>query len=649
MSGPNPTAAAPQFAIGDWTLDVGSHRLRRGNETRLLEPKDLAVLLHLVEAAPNMVPAAELLARNWAGTVVGDNALHQVIGRLRRALGDRARQPKYIETLSRSGYRLIAAIGDVGDNAGAPPSVSTSAARAPILLMGSIAVIAVAVVMGVVFRNVDLDGPWSFRRPASTAELVAVQALRDSSPDGSLGWLARGIPQELAAQIDATQMYDALPMALLENEPKLVETADFAITGSLAPTGRDEVTVTIDLALVPRKQQLWSQSFAGHSKDPHTLLANLATQIARYVTWSLGAVKWWGPTDQEAYVPFFKYLHLSDGSGTRDDELYWLRRTLEVDPDWAEGWENLSGFYQFLAALRNDSALLQQAEGAAVKSRRLAKRPETGLVARAYLEGYWKGDLAKTEQILRTNRTKSYLLDFHYARLMRDAGLYAEAERYFRYYLEDPEPHDVWGWFELASTRALLRDVDGTLAAVQSCLQIVPPDTFVVMWPLIWALPAAGRLDEANELVDRIADSLGRLPQDSIERTLRQGLMYGLAFNIAMKVGDRTRAESALEHYLELPYHRSAAWLMLLRLDDPRAEEYMRLAAANAAFIRNEWRTIAPYIPDDLRKRATVRRLIAAVGFTPEWRLELCRRASTFPAESHVSCNPADYETRVDL
>ena len=57
-----------------------------------------------------VVSREELLAALWPGVIVGDNALTQVVTRLRKALGDTAQQPTYIEAISKRGYRLIAEV-----------------------------------------------------------------------------------------------------------------------------------------------------------------------------------------------------------------------------------------------------------------------------------------------------------------------------------------------------------------------------------------------------------------------------------------------------------------------------------------------------------------------------------------------------------
>ncbi len=96
--------------IGEFILDQGSQRLVNGAEIQLLEARDFQILEHLAEEAPNFVSSQILIDRHWRGAEVTDNALHQAIARLRKALGDDAKNPRYIETLPRRGYRLLAEV-----------------------------------------------------------------------------------------------------------------------------------------------------------------------------------------------------------------------------------------------------------------------------------------------------------------------------------------------------------------------------------------------------------------------------------------------------------------------------------------------------------------------------------------------------------
>ncbi len=96
--------------IGDRRFLPQSRELQSGEHTTRLDPRESQVLEHLAAAAPEVVDTATLLARNWVGMVVTDNALHRVIARLRRAFGDRHQAPRFIETIARRGYRLVAPV-----------------------------------------------------------------------------------------------------------------------------------------------------------------------------------------------------------------------------------------------------------------------------------------------------------------------------------------------------------------------------------------------------------------------------------------------------------------------------------------------------------------------------------------------------------
>src|SRR5215813_10854853 len=92
--------------IGSASVDADRLCLKLGEDECRLRPKDMAVLLALADHAPNTVTRELLLERVWAGTIVVDNALDQVIARLRRILDSHDGTSSPIETLPRRGYRL---------------------------------------------------------------------------------------------------------------------------------------------------------------------------------------------------------------------------------------------------------------------------------------------------------------------------------------------------------------------------------------------------------------------------------------------------------------------------------------------------------------------------------------------------------------
>jgi DNA-binding winged helix-turn-helix (wHTH) protein/Tfp pilus assembly protein PilF len=116
------------FRFGEFILDVGERRLLRGAEPVRLSPRAHEVLVILVREHGRLVTKKELLARVWPEAFVEEGILTVYISSLRKALGEDARRPIYIETVARSGYRFIAAVtcGLASEKSSAPSAMSRS-------------------------------------------------------------------------------------------------------------------------------------------------------------------------------------------------------------------------------------------------------------------------------------------------------------------------------------------------------------------------------------------------------------------------------------------------------------------------------------------------------------------------------------------
>jgi len=96
------------LTIGDWVFDPSTRRLCGGCGERRLSPKATGVLLALAET-PGLVWSRDaLLERVWPNVIVGEEVLTHAVAELRRVLGDASRRPLLIETIHKSGYRLLA-------------------------------------------------------------------------------------------------------------------------------------------------------------------------------------------------------------------------------------------------------------------------------------------------------------------------------------------------------------------------------------------------------------------------------------------------------------------------------------------------------------------------------------------------------------
>src|SRR5689334_339034 len=118
----------PHYRFGDFIVDTDQKVLLRQDKALPLTPKLFETLLILVENSGRIVRKEQFMERLWPHTFVEEANLTSNIQQLRKSLGDNARQPRYIETVTKRGYRFIANVQRVEatngvNNAAVPPSV----------------------------------------------------------------------------------------------------------------------------------------------------------------------------------------------------------------------------------------------------------------------------------------------------------------------------------------------------------------------------------------------------------------------------------------------------------------------------------------------------------------------------------------------
>jgi Tol biopolymer transport system component/DNA-binding winged helix-turn-helix (wHTH) protein len=99
-----------EFTLGDRVIRPDLNRIEYGGESVQVEPRVMDVLVYLAEHAGRVVSRDELLDRIWGETVVVEHVLTRAISELRRILADDPENPRFIETIRKRGYRLVAPV-----------------------------------------------------------------------------------------------------------------------------------------------------------------------------------------------------------------------------------------------------------------------------------------------------------------------------------------------------------------------------------------------------------------------------------------------------------------------------------------------------------------------------------------------------------
>jgi DNA-binding winged helix-turn-helix (wHTH) protein len=102
------------FVLGDWVVQPLLRRITDGDQVNRLEPRCMDLLVYLARYPGVVHTRQRLVEEVWRVQAVAENTLTHAIAEIRRALGDDARNPRYIETIYRTGYRLLIRPGPSG-------------------------------------------------------------------------------------------------------------------------------------------------------------------------------------------------------------------------------------------------------------------------------------------------------------------------------------------------------------------------------------------------------------------------------------------------------------------------------------------------------------------------------------------------------
>jgi TolB-like protein/DNA-binding winged helix-turn-helix (wHTH) protein len=213
--------AAPKFALGEFTLDPAARELRRGAEPVPLANLPSRGLPRLVEHRDRVVTRDELIERFWDGKDVYDDTLRKCMAAVRKALGDSAAAPHYVETRHREGYRYVGpceAIAEVDEPAAlevettravgiiiergredrASRVVLSMSRRAAVAL--AVAVVAAAAAAAVAFRPRAAE-PAPLPAAPAVPRSIAVLPLETLSGDEGDAYLGDGLAESLIGDL----------------------------------------------------------------------------------------------------------------------------------------------------------------------------------------------------------------------------------------------------------------------------------------------------------------------------------------------------------------------------------------------------------------------------------------------------------------
>lgn len=190
---PMTTQMLDTIGIGPWVFSPVTGILTRDQEERRLENRAAALLEFLCQNPGQLVTHEDIIAHVWDGRFVSPNSVAVVISDIRRALGDEARNPTFVETLPKRGYRLI---GDVSrPKTEFIPSETELMKNTvkPFRLMG--ALVSIALLALVIFINLKSRTSTPYITP------VFVTAVVNDTDDAKYTALASAVSELLSVEV----------------------------------------------------------------------------------------------------------------------------------------------------------------------------------------------------------------------------------------------------------------------------------------------------------------------------------------------------------------------------------------------------------------------------------------------------------------
>lgn len=391
------------YEFGPYRLSPGEHLLRCRGQAVPLTPKALDTLLLLVENHGRLVGKDELMKALWPDTFVEESSLTRNISVLRKLLNEGSGE-EYIETHAKRGYRFVAEVRLVSDEAltierhtravvvteeeieeGEPePRIIPRVADTPALpagtprrtrmftasavLLVTLAALAGAAAFdwgGLASRWLGVRrGGWLGFASARNIQSMAVLPLVNLTGDPAQEYVADGITDALIADLGSIHAVRVISrtssMHYKGGSQPLREIAreldvDAVVEGSVSRSG-DRVKISVNLIDARSDRHLWSESFDSDLPGLMIRQAGMASAIAHQARVPLtlaeeNRLRDSRPVQSQAYEAYLRgrYVWNKRSAETYPQALKYFQEAIDADPGFARAYAGMADTYALLA------------------------------------------------------------------------------------------------------------------------------------------------------------------------------------------------------------------------------------------------------------------------------------------------------------
>lgn len=554
------TAAAASasgcFKLDDWSVHPAEGRLSRAGRSIRLEPRVMDVLAFLAARPGRVVSKEEILEAVWGRAFVEDGALSQAIHSLRKALGDDARRSRYIETIPKRGYRVVAAVAsdipavepgtsgpspDTGATGAAAPGTEVRAgdgdgrtlaapSRWRLLiwtLSAAAGAIGLSVALVLAWRRPAVSSVTPLETGAAAAGGIRIVVLPfENLGRPEEGYFAAGLTEEITTDLASLSSLSVIsrtsaihyagarkPLREIGQELHVAYVLEGSVRWAEGSGGRRRVRITPQLIRVADDAHVWAEAFDREVRDIFEVQADISRRVMDQLGVALRPEQrqaWRAPptNNLEAYRAYLRGLEIGNQPFYSEAHLQlavpMFERAVELDPGFAAAWAELSQTHSYLA-FNSDGSAVRVAKARDALEHAEALKPDLTAVrlARAYFAYRCQDDFAGAHRVL-AEAARAYpnnaevleALGFVLRREGRLAEAIVDLQRAFSL-----DPQTVKIEWAIAETYRAMRNYESADVTYGQSISLAPDQPFYWEEKALNRLAWTGRIGEARAVL----------------------------------------------------------------------------------------------------------------------------------------------------
>ena len=346
---------ASRLRVGEWRVAPELNSLERDGHSVHVEPKIMQVLVTLAERPGTVLSKEHILRQVWPETFVSEEVLTRSISELRRVFEDNPREPTYIQTIPKGGYRLLA------------PVVAEGMDREIIRTIWwerkgwGLVIAAVIVLLGALSFYFMNRRQHAASRPRISS--LAVLPLTNLSGDASQDYFSDGLTDELTtrlAKISALRVISRTSVmqykGVTKTAPEIARelNVDALLVGSVLRSG-DKVRISAQLIEAGSDKNVWTESYERDLRDILALQADVARTVAEEIkiqvtpeeSKKVFTARTVNPEAYDSYLKGNYYWEKFTDAGMRKAISYY-QQAIDMDPNYALAYVGLADAYHEL-------------------------------------------------------------------------------------------------------------------------------------------------------------------------------------------------------------------------------------------------------------------------------------------------------------